>query len=91
MKFTPAVLGLSLLCSCTFTHTYQLRDTQPSIPAITLDQLEVRADVPDAQGKLGCSDLLFRKQSIEHFKNGDFEIHPVISSKEAAARITPRL
>jgi len=70
MKFMPAVLGLSLVCSCTFTHTYQLRDTQPPIPAITLDQLEVRADVPDAQGNPGCSDLLLRKQSIEHFKNG---------------------
>jgi hypothetical protein len=70
MKFAPAVLGLSLLCSCTFTSRNQLRDTQPPIPAISLDQLEVRADVPDAQGKLACSDLLFRKQSIEYFNNG---------------------
>jgi len=71
MKFAPAVLGLSLLCACTFTHTYQLRDTQPPIAAITLEQLEKRADLRDDKGNnLGCADPVFRKQSIEYFKNG---------------------
>jgi hypothetical protein len=71
MKFAPAVLGLSLLYSCTFTHTDQLRDTQTPIPAIELVQLEKRAELFDEKGtKLGCADPVLRKQSIEYFKNG---------------------
>jgi hypothetical protein len=71
MKFAPALLGLSLLCACTFTSTNQLRDTQTPIPAITLEQLEKRAELHDEKGNdLGCADPVLRKQSIEYFKNG---------------------
>src|SRR5258708_21902110 len=71
MKFAPALLGLSLLCACTFTSTNQLRDTQPPIPAIELVQLEKRADLFDEKGnRLGCADPVLRKQSIEYYKNG---------------------
>lgn len=78
MKVAPLLLGLSLLCSCTFTSKNQLRDTQPPIPAITLKQLENRAELFDEKGKdLGCADPVLRKQSIEYFKNprgGEFSV-----------------
>ncbi len=78
MKFAPALLGLSLLFSCTFTSTNQLRDTQTPIAAIELKQLETRADLFDDKGiKIGCADPVLRKQSIEYFKNdrgGQFSV-----------------
>jgi hypothetical protein len=66
------VAALLFVTACrTATHP-PLRGTEADIPAITLEALEARADVPDGKGNMVCSDLLLRDRSVERFvdRNG---------------------
>jgi hypothetical protein len=67
-----ALLAALTLCACTMTTPPPLRGTHVLAESITLEQLETRADVPDANGKRVCSDLLLRQTSVERFvdRNG---------------------
>jgi hypothetical protein len=69
MKVGTALLVVLFLSACKLTTPPPLRGTSVLANAITLDELENRRNVPDADDKKVCADLLFRQTSIERFKD----------------------
>jgi hypothetical protein len=62
-----ALLALVFATACRTATPPPLRGTEVLAAPIALEALETRADVPDANGNPTCSDLLFRRTSIERF------------------------
>lgn len=67
MKVLTAAVVVLSLSACKLTTPPPLRGTHVLASPITLDALETRADVPDANNNPVCSDLLLRQTSIERF------------------------
>src|SRR3954452_15086162 len=72
MKGHTALSIVLVLSACKLTTPPPLRGTRVLVSPITVDALETRGDVRDANGNEVCSDLLLRQTSIEPFvdRNG---------------------
>jgi hypothetical protein len=77
MTMRIALVVLLFGTACRTATPPPLRGTKPPVAPMTLEALENRADVPDANGNPTCSDPLLRERSIERFvdrKGNEFDL-----------------
>jgi hypothetical protein len=67
MRLRTALLVVLALSACKLTTPPPLRGTAELAQPISLETLETRGDIEDANGNPVCADLLLRKTSVERF------------------------